>query len=171
MAPSSTPRSLREKPLATEWQPRGQSVAAGQTGLLFSDAGVRREHITSGVYRVRENAVAAAGGADRLVAMLDREPSYLATVSKCLNRTAGDRHFPIDWDAALLLEREPAAALIHGYAELAGVEVVIKERVDVAPEDMGKAALDVLRELGRIGINTGELLNRKLGVKPGTVKL
>jgi hypothetical protein len=168
----SMPRTVSAPPLASEWQPRSRSVATGGQVPLFSDEQVRREHNVSRVYSVREEAVAKAGGADAVVALLNERPSYLATFSKCLNRSEDNRRFPIDWDAALLLDPEPATVLIHGYAAIAGLQAVISEREEDAPaEEKGVAAVEVLRDLERAGINTRDLLTRKLGRKPGSVRL
>lgn len=149
-----------------------RGVAKGQTGELFSDEQMRREANVPRVYEVQEAAVAKVGGPDAFVALLDEKPSYLSTVSKCLNRADDSRRFPVDWHAALLLDREAATEIIHGYAAIAGLQAVVSEEQGDAPaEEKGAAAVDVLRDLERAGINTRDLLTRKLGRKPGSVRL
>jgi hypothetical protein len=171
-------KEVTEGALTSEWQPRGQQVAKGQNYALAFDSQVRkkevqikRECVVNGLYSLREKAFALAGGADAVCEALDEKPSYLSTISKCINRSAAERMYPIDWDSALLLQPEAATELIHGYAALAEMEALVrpvKEEVD--RNELKEAALEVLKELATT-TKAEEMLNRKLGKRPGTVKL
>jgi hypothetical protein len=140
---------------------------------LSFDAQTRLETNVSRFYRAIEESLEKAGGQDWLCARLDQRPSYQGTISKCLNRVEenGQRKFPADWLVAIAEEPEAAAVLIHALAEVAHVDVQVSARIEVDPTEQGKAAIEALRDLQRAGVAVGDALNRKLGVRPGTVRL
>ena len=144
---TSTATSVRPEALASPRQPGCHEVARAPQLALAFDADAHRAELTTGVYAIMREAVAASGGADSLRARLDERESYLATISKCLNRTSDDRRVPIDWIAAVLMDTDGARTLIAGLCRLAGLDAPAPKK-PVSEEDAARAALRVARDLG-----------------------
>lgn len=171
-SPRVTPRSVPKVTPASPRQVGIREVSAPQLSLSF-DADLRRDETLSAVYEVMRRAVGAFGGADALRAALNERESYIATISKALNRVDdnGQRKAPIDWLAPLLLDPGAAYELISGMCRLAGYEPPVEQR-EVDEQSVAGAALRLLRESPdwhRDGVRAQ--LARMLGVAPGRVPL
>ena len=158
----------------------GASLAASrwQAERARADYGSRREEVTAGLYALRQRLTAKLAsldgsivGLDALVEKLDEKPSYGSTISRCLNRAEENRRAQIDWDAPFLLDPTLAIELVEGIAALAGLAVTVAPEDVPDPAEVERAAVDVLRDLRRAGLNADEMVARKLGRKAGTVRL
>jgi hypothetical protein len=191
-------KSLPKEAVAVHWQSPGHESASDPALPLFSstiaakrwrterlraDYNSRREEVTDGLYLLLQRCVsklrghevegeAVATGIDALVEKIDEKPSYGSNISRCLNRSEENRRAQFDWAAPILLDEKLRIELVEGMASLCGLTITVHADEPPPDEDAtARAALDVLRDMQRAGMNTGEMLNRKLGRKPGTVKL
>ncbi len=192
MGARSIPRTLPDPAVAIHRQSLCQESASDDAPLFSSSLTARRwqaeraraeyqsrrQEATDRLYELRRGLAAklvgldgSAKGLDAMAELLDEKPSYTGTLSRCLNRAEESRRYQIDWDAPVLLDRQLGEHLLHGLAAIMGVEITIAEEVTVSDDDVNKASREVLRDLERVGIDARAMLNRKLGVKPGTVKL
>lgn len=162
--------SLRREAPASPRQAGCQEVAKAPQLALAFDADTHRAELTTGVYSVMREAVAVSGGADALRARLDERESYLATISKCLNRVSDDRRAPVDWIAALLMDPDGARTLIAGLCRLAGLDAPTAKRA-VSDDEAARAALAVARDLGPMRDAFRRLVAAQLGVSPEEVPL
>lgn len=113
--------------------------------------------------------VRVAGGVDWLVSAMDKAPSYASKISEGMYGRNG-KQVQLRWLAPLLGDPAAVDLLMGWLSERLGYQPPVRERT-VSPEEIARAAVEVIGEMGALRDPVREAIAKRLGVRVEDVKL
>lgn len=146
MSSASARRVVPPTALASHRQGAGQPDASAPQKSFRWDAVDRVTDTQEQLRQLFCELVRVGGGAEALVAALNREPSYVARISDAMQGRE-QRSVQLAWLAPLLDDEDASERLLTWLSARCGYEPPVRARRDVPIEDINAAAREVLAEI------------------------